>query len=65
MTAELENLHNHHSYLSIEIGAPLLFTPTDLLPEIYLHLVIRGERYPIFPPRNRYEPPSELRQAMG
>ena len=43
----------------------MFFTPIDILLEIYLHLVIRGERYPIFPPRNRYAPPSELRQAMG
>jgi len=64
MTVELENLHNHHSYPSIEIGAPHVFTPTDLLLEIYLHPVILGERYPILPSRNRYAPPSELREAM-
>ena len=65
MTVELENLRNHHSYPSVETGAPHVFTPTDLLPEIYLHLVIRGECYPILPSRNHYAPLSELREAMG
>ena len=65
MTAELENLRNRHSYPSIETRAPLLFTPMDLLPKIYLHPVIRGERHPILPQRNHYIPPSELREAMG
>ena len=65
MTIELENLHNRHSCPSIETGAPLIFTPIDLLIEIYLHPVIRGERHPILPQRNHYIPPSELREAMG
>ena len=65
MIVELENLRNRPSYPSIEIATPYAFTPTDLLPEIYLHPVIRGERYPILPSRNRYAPPSELREAMG
>jgi len=43
----------------------MFLPPTDLLPKIYLHPVIRGERYPILPSRNRYAPPSELREAMG
>jgi len=65
MIIELENLHNHPSYPSIEIATPYAFTPTDLLLEIYLHLAIRGEHYPIIPLRNRYAPPSELRGTMG
>ena len=64
MTVELENLHNRHSYPSIETRAPHIFTPIDLLPEIYLHPIIRGERYPILPSRNHYAPLSELREAM-
>ena len=40
MTTKLENLLNRHSYPSIETGTPHVFTPTDLLPEIYLHLVV-------------------------
>ena len=65
MTIEFENLHNRHSYPSIETTTPYAFTPTDLLLEIYLHLAIRGEHYPILPSRNRYAPLSELRGTMG
>jgi len=65
MTTKLENLLNRHSYPSIETGAPHVFTPIDHLPETYLHPIIRGERYPIIPLRNRYAPPSELRGTMG
>ena len=65
MIVELENLRNRPSYPSIEIATPFAFTLIDLLLEIYLHLVIRGERYPILPSCNRYAPPSELREAMG
>ena len=59
MTAELEHLRNRHSYPSIETRAPFVFTPTDLLPKIDLHPVLRGERYPIIPSRNRYASPSD------
>ena len=31
MTTDLENLRNRHSYTSIETGAPLVFTPSDLV----------------------------------
>ena len=65
MTIELGNLHNRHSYPSIETTTPYAFTPTDLLLEIYLHPAIRGEHYPILPSHNRYAPLSELREAIG
>jgi hypothetical protein len=65
MTGELENIRNCHSYSSVESRAPFIFTPIDLLPMIYLHLVIQGERYPITPARTSCVPPVELRQAMG
>ena len=49
MTTDLENLRNRHSYTSIETGAPLVFTPADLLLEIHLHPIIRGARHTILP----------------
>jgi hypothetical protein len=65
MTGELENIRNRHSYPSFESKAPFIFTPTDLLPMIYLHPVVQGERYPITPARTSCVPPVELRQTMG
>jgi hypothetical protein len=61
LTIELENLRTRHSYPSIETGAPLAFVVTDLLPEIHLHPVIRGECHEILPQHNRHTPQSELR----
>jgi hypothetical protein len=49
LIVELENIRTHHSYPSIETGAPLAFVAADHLLEIHLHLVIRGERHEILP----------------